>query len=74
MFIFRKSSLSWKQQMSKMFQNEKKVRKNGNVEQATFDFYPPGAIHEYQSDVEMEEEETRNRGSAASVTSEVIPG
>ena len=39
MFNFRKSSLSWRQQVSKMFQNEKRVRKNGSVEHATFDFY-----------------------------------
>ena len=52
MFNFRKSSLSWKQQMSKMFQNEKKVRKNGSVEKARFDFYSTGGTTDYQSDIE----------------------
>ena len=38
MLDFRKSSLSLKQQAHKVFQNEKKCRKNGNTELACFDF------------------------------------
>jgi hypothetical protein len=38
MLDFRKSSLSIKQQAHKVFQNEKKCRKNGNTELANFDF------------------------------------
>ena len=36
--FFRKRSLTFKQQFVKMIQDEKKVRKNGSVEHADFDF------------------------------------
>ena len=36
--FFRKSSLTLKQQVLKMLQDEKKVRKNGSIEYADFDF------------------------------------
>ena len=36
--VFRKSSLTFKQQFVKMLQDEKKVRKNGSIEHADFDF------------------------------------
>ena len=40
--------------MSRMFQNEKKVRKNGSVEKARFDFYSTtgGSATDCQSDIE----------------------
>ena len=38
MINFRKTSVSFQEQMRKLFRNEKKFRKSGLVEEADFDF------------------------------------
>ena len=38
MFDFRKSSQTIQEQFKRLFRDEKKFRKNGNVENASFDF------------------------------------
>lgn len=38
MFDFRKSSATIQEQFKRIFRDEKKFRKNGNVENANFDF------------------------------------
>ena len=38
MFDFRKSSATIQEQFKRLFRDEKKFRKNGNVENANFDF------------------------------------
>ena len=59
MFDFRKSSETITQQFLRLFRDEKKCRKNGNVENANFDFMKLHNENEEHNDVEKQKEKPK---------------
>ena len=59
MFDFRKSSETITEQFLKLFRDEKKYRKNGNVEDANFDFMKLYNEHEEHNDVEKQKKKQK---------------
>ena len=59
MFDFRKSSETITEQFIKLFRDEKKYRKNGNVEDANFDFMKLHNENEEHNDVEKQKKKQK---------------
>ena len=59
MFDFRKSSETITEQFLKLFRDEKKYRKNGNVEDANFDFMKIHNENEEHNDVEKQKKKQK---------------
>ena len=59
MFDFRKSSETITEQFIKLFRDEKKYRKNGNVEDANFDFMKLYNENEEHNDVEKQKKKQK---------------
>ena len=56
MLNFRKSSITFRQEVCKLFRNEKKVRKNGMTESADFEF------RQIEEEKMMKEGQTNTQG------------
>ena len=59
MFDFRKSSETITEQFIKLFRDEKKYRKNGNVEDANFDFMKLHNENKEHNDVEKQKKKQK---------------
>ena len=60
MFDFRKSSETITEQFLRLFRDEKKCRKNGNVENANFDFMTLLSENEEYKDVETQKKKQKS--------------